>query len=159
MGNQKTTRAIVTTVTQSLGQPGEAVQGVELIALYNPDNTPYAPYGSETKVIPPKVVSLTDAATIAVDASAGNHFTVTLAGNRTLGVPTNPTDGQRVTFEVKQDGTGSHTLAYSSSAGGYGFGAGSAPTVTATALATSLVEFTYSARVGKWLYRTSQLGF
>ena len=42
-------------------------------------------------------VTLTDAATIATDASLGNLFRVTLGGNRTLGNPTNPVDGQKVT--------------------------------------------------------------
>lgn len=56
---------------------------------------------------------LTDAATIAVDASLGNHFTVTLGGNRTLGNPTNPPGAgqdQMILFAIRQDGTGSRTL-------------------------------------------------
>jgi hypothetical protein len=59
-------------------------------------------------ILPP--VTLTDAATIATDASLGNHFRVTLGGNRTLGNPTNPTDGQMGLWEIRQDGTGSRTL-------------------------------------------------
>ena len=59
----------------------------------------------------PDPVALSDAATIAVDASLGNHFRVTLGGNRTLGNPTNATDGQKLLFEIIQDGTGSRTLA------------------------------------------------
>ncbi len=55
-------------------------------------------------------VALTDAATVATDASLGNHFRVTLGGNRTLGNPTNLTDGQRLMWEIVQDGTGSRTL-------------------------------------------------
>lgn len=57
-------------------------------------------------------VTLTDATTIAVDASLGNTFDVTLAGNRTLGNPTNATDGQKLLFRIKQDATGGRTLAY-----------------------------------------------
>ena len=38
-------------------------------------------------------VTLTDAATIATDANLSNTFTVTLGGNRTLGNPTNMTNG------------------------------------------------------------------
>jgi hypothetical protein len=186
MGNQKVTQAIVV-ASSAIGPPS---QGVERIALYNPDGTPIttaadtgatvvltgysaqakAPVGAtdtvnqaiaklEARINTPTIVALTDAATILVDASLGNHFTVTLAGNRTLGVPSNPVDGQKITFEVAQDATGSRTLAFASSAGGYSFGAVSAPTVTATASAVSLVEFLYSARKAKWLYRTSQLGF
>lgn len=153
--NQKVTQAVVVASTKL----SPVAQGVEYIALYNPDLTPLNAVGSETKVIPPKVVTLTDAATIVVDSSAGTYFLLTLTGNHTLGVPSHPTDGLKITFEVKQDATGSRTLAFATGAGAYSFGAGSAPTVTATAGATSLVEFSYSARVGKWLYRGSQLGF
>src|SRR3990167_799727 len=56
------------------------------------------------------VIALTDGANIATDASLGNHGRVTLAGNRTLDNPTNPTDGQRFLWELIQDGTGSRTL-------------------------------------------------
>lgn len=58
----------------------------------------------------PTVKNLVDAATIATDASLGNHFRVTLGGNRTLGNPTNPVDGQRIIWEITQDGTGSRTI-------------------------------------------------
>lgn len=61
-------------------------------------------------VTPP--VTLTDAATVATDASLSNYFRVTLGGNRTLGNPTNPTNGQKVVWEIIQDGTGTRTLAY-----------------------------------------------
>ncbi len=56
------------------------------------------------------VVGLTDAATIATDASTGNIFMVTLGGNRLLGNPTNPTDGQKCIWRLKQDATGSRTI-------------------------------------------------
>lgn len=59
-----------------------------------------------------RVAALTDAATIATDASLGNTFTVTLGGNRTLGAPTNPVDGQKITYRIRQDGTGNRTLAF-----------------------------------------------
>lgn len=60
----------------------------------------------------PRVVGLTDAATILVDAALGNIFTVTLGGNRTLGNPTGAVDGQKLLFRIKQDATGSRTLAF-----------------------------------------------
>jgi len=63
-----------------------------------------------TGKLAPSVVSLTDAATIAVNASLGNQFTVTLGGNRILGNPTSATDGQMFLFVIKQDGTGGRTL-------------------------------------------------
>jgi Major tropism determinant N-terminal domain len=55
-------------------------------------------------------VTLTDAATIATDASLGNYFRVTLGGSRILGNPTNLVDGQRLTWEIIQDATGSRGL-------------------------------------------------
>ncbi|GLW91776.1 hypothetical protein [Actinokineospora globicatena] len=57
------------------------------------------------------VQALTDSSTLAVDASLGRHFRVTLGGNRTLAAPTNGTDGQMLLVELKQDGTGNRTLA------------------------------------------------
>ena len=83
---------------------------------------------SFTKAQRGSVVSLTDAATIAVDLSLGNNFSVTLAGNRTLGAPTNTTAGQSGVIVVTQDSTGSRTLAYNSI---YKFAGGTAPTLTA----------------------------
>lgn len=77
-------------------------------------------------------VTLTDAATVALDLSTGFDFTVTLAGNRTLGNPTNVKVGQKGRIRVVQDGTGSRTLAYASY---YKFAGGTAPVLTTTASA------------------------
>jgi hypothetical protein len=68
--------------------------------------------GSQTNVraVAPAPVALTDAATVATNASLGNHFRVTLGGNRTLGNPTNGVDGQKCLWEIKQDATGSRTI-------------------------------------------------
>lgn len=56
------------------------------------------------------VVTLTDGANIATNAALGDHFKVTLGGNRTLDNPTNVVEGQRIVFEFIQDGTGSRTI-------------------------------------------------
>lgn len=58
------------------------------------------------------VADLVDAATIAVNAAQGNIFRVTLTANRTMGAPTNPSLGQKISFEITQDGTGGRTLAW-----------------------------------------------
>jgi hypothetical protein len=58
----------------------------------------------------PAVANLADAATIVTDASLGNHFRVTLGGNRTLGNVTTPVDGQRFIWEFLQDGSGNRTI-------------------------------------------------
>lgn len=57
-------------------------------------------------------VTLTDAATINTDASLGNVFLVTLAGNRALANPTNLVAGQTVVWHIRQDATGGRTLTY-----------------------------------------------
>lgn len=58
--------------------------------------------------------TLTDAATVAVDASLSNNFKVTLGGNRTMGEPTNLRNGQVLVFRITQDGTGTRTLTWAS---------------------------------------------
>src|SRR5690242_11605507 len=69
--------------------------------------------GTFTGAVIEAAVALTFATTIAVDASLGNTFRVTLtASTGTLGAPSNPTDNQKIIVEVKQDATGSRTLAY-----------------------------------------------
>jgi len=95
-----------------------------------------------------QVVALTDAATIATDASLGNVFTVTLGGNRTLGAPTNPTNGQKIIYQIKQDATGSRTLGYNAV---FRFGTDVAsPTLTTTASKTDYLGFIYSSADTKW---------
>ena len=85
-------------------------------------------------------VVLTDAASITTDASLSNTFTVTLGGNRTLANPTNMTNGAIYTWRVRQDGTGSRTLAYGSK---FKWPGGAAPTLTTTASATDFISGQY----------------
>lgn len=56
--------------------------------------------------------TLTDGATVTPDLSLANNFNLVLGGNRTLGVPTNIVAGQTGIITVRQDITGSRTLAY-----------------------------------------------
>lgn len=95
-----------------------------------------------------RVNALTDAATIAVDASLAQVHTVTLGGNRTLGNPTNPVNGARLMFRVTQDGTGTRTLAYGSD---YRFGAVvQQPVLSTTAGKTDYIGFIYNGAAVKW---------
>jgi hypothetical protein len=72
-------------------------------------------------------VALTDAATVAVDLSLSNHYTLGLGGNRTLGAPTNQTAGQSGVIVITNGGA--NTLAFASV---WKFPGGTAPTVTAS---------------------------
>lgn len=89
--------------------------------------------------------ALTDGATISVDASQSNNFTVTLGGNRTLANPTNLTNGMVLNFCVTQDGTGSRTLSFGSK---YKWGLGGAdasPSLSATAGAVDFLSCYYDS--------------
>ena len=112
---------------------------------------------TESGALAPTVVNLTDAATIAVDASQGNDFRVTLGGNRTMGTPSNPTDGQKITFQVTQ-GTGApYTLSWGS---GYSFSSALAqPTLSSTAGDIDLLCFIYNSSKSAWLLAAFVNGF
>lgn len=57
-------------------------------------------------------LQLTDAATVAVDFALSNNYYVTVAGNRTIGAPSNKVDGQSGFLVVEQDGTGGRTTSF-----------------------------------------------
>ncbi|MFN7930284.1 MAG: hypothetical protein U0Y68_20630 [Blastocatellia bacterium] len=93
-------------------------------------------------------VTLTDAATVATDASAGNRFRVTLGGNRTLGNPTNPTDNQQVVWELIQDATGSRTISLDTK---FTFGTDiTSITLTTTAGKRDFLTAIYNSTADKW---------
>ena len=91
-----------------------------------------------TKAQSGSITALTDASTIAVNLALNNHFSVTLAGNRTLGNPTNIIAGTSGSFFITQDGTGSRTLSYGSY---YDFASGTAPTLTTTASKIDRIDY------------------
>jgi len=94
---------------------------------------------------------LTDAPTIATDASTGRSFSVTLGGNRTLGAPTNPGPGQMVIWEFKQDGIGGRTIALDLGVGGFKFGTDlTSISLSATAGAVDVLGCRYNATANKW---------
>ncbi|GAB2964462.1 hypothetical protein [Saccharothrix stipae] len=102
-------------------------------------------------------VTLTDAATITTDASVANVFRVTLAGNRTLANPTNPVDGQRLTWEFTQDATGGRTITLGNA---FVFGADlPAVTLSTAPAATDVLGAQYHAASGKWRVLALAKGF
>ncbi len=97
--------------------------------------------------------TLTDDTTIAWNLESNQVASVTLKGNRTLGAPTNQVDGATYILIVKQDATGSRTLAYNSA---YKFADGEAPTLTTTAKAVDVLTFVSD---GTSMYGVAQLAF
>lgn len=105
----------------------------------------------------PAVVSLTDAPTIAVDASLGNDFRLTLGGDHTLGDPSNPTDGQQIIFQVTQGAGAPFTVTWGSA---YQFSTGlPQPALSTDAGQTDVLGFIYDAANGSWLLAAVVTGF
>lgn len=103
------------------------------------------------------VSALTDAGTIATNAALGNEFTVTLGGNRTMGAPTNPIDGQKILYRLTQDATGTRTITWD---GVFAFSTSlPAPVLSATGNKIDYVDFVYSAASTKWHCLAYTIGF
>jgi len=91
--------------------------------------------------------ALGDGATVNWDVTANPVAKVTIAGNRTLALPSNPLgSGQYASLLVIQDGTGSRTLTWNAA---YEFKDDTAPTLTTTASKGDLFTFRYNG--AKWL--------
>ena len=91
--------------------------------------------------------ALGDGATVNWDVTANPVAKVTIAGNRTLALPSNPLgSGQYASLLVIQDGTGSRTLTWNAA---YEFKDDTAPTLTTTASKGDLFTFRYNGT--KWL--------
>jgi hypothetical protein len=105
----------------------------------------------------PTVVALTDAATIAVNAALGNDFRVTIAASRTMGAPSNSTDGQKIVFQITQGTGGNFTITWNTV---YEFSTGlPQPLLSTTAGLTDLLGFIYNATKAKWLFVAFVAGF
>ena len=90
---------------------------------------------------------LTDGSTVSWDVTASPVAKVTLGGNRTLALPSNPLgSGQYASLLIIQDGTGSRTLTWNAA---YEFKDDTAPTLTTTASKGDLFTFRYNG--AKWL--------
>jgi hypothetical protein len=122
----------------------EAMAGPALAAgTAEPDTNQFA------QAVIPAVVFLTDTATIAVNAALGNDFRVTLGGNRHMGKPANPLQGQQIIFQITQGQGAPHTLIW---AARYEFPAGiPEPTLSTQTGQTDLFGFIYNKSRGIWL--------
>lgn len=113
-------------------------------------STPATSTGTFTTGIKTASFALTDAATITTtNCSSYNTFTVTIAGNRTLGSFTTGTDGQKIAIRVRQDGTGGRTLAFDSTYWNLGSDV-SLLSIASSANVYSYVGAIYNSASGKW---------
>ncbi len=96
----------------------------------------------------PTPVTLLDAPTIALDASLGLVFDLTLTGDHLLGNPTNPRDGQSIVLRITQGVAGNHLLTYDTA---WGFGTDvTSPTLSTAAGAIDYINARYNAVALKW---------
>ncbi|MGD1869320.1 MAG: hypothetical protein ACFB0F_07365 [Neomegalonema sp.] len=93
-----------------------------------------------SKKINTPVFALADGVTITPDLNDGSIQGVTLADNRTMALPANISAGDQLILIIKQDATGSRTLAWDAS---YKFAGGAAPTLTTDALGIDVVSVFY----------------
>jgi len=111
----------------------------------------------EQGAVAPAVVNLADAAPIAVDASLGNDFRVTIGGNRTMGSPANPAPGQQIIFQITQGTGGPYSITWDT---GYEFSVGlPQPALSTEAGQTDLLGFIYNAAKSRWLLAAFVNGF
>lgn len=80
--------------------------------------------------------------TITLDFGSANNFEFVLDGTSTLGAPTNASGGQCGAITIRQDSTGSRTLAYNAV---FNFAGGTAPTLTTTASGVDVISFFVSS--------------
>lgn len=102
------------------------------------------------KAVRETVVALVDGATPALDASLGTVFTLSAGGNRTIAVPTNPRDGQKIIIRHQAGAGSNRTLSLNTGAGGFRFGSDvTALTVTVTPK-WDYIGCVYNATDSKW---------
>lgn len=111
-----------------------------------PDTSDQIATAQMTTAFKTAVVALTYGANIATDASLGNVFTVTLTGGANLSAPTNPVNGQKITYRITQDATGGRVLTFDAI---FNFGT-SQYNNTQTANKTDYIGCMYNSSTVKW---------
>lgn len=96
-------------------------------------------------------VTLTDAATVAVDASLGTRFKLSTASSRTIGAPSNPVAGQQIVIAIENThGSTDQTMTMTGGAGGFAFGA-EITAISATAFGkTDYITAIYDSSNNRW---------
>jgi hypothetical protein len=144
------TAAGPTTDTLTLLGDGAVYQYVAATSVWvsQSDDSSLAQLDIRYKNVP---VTLTFASTLATNAALGNYFRTTVTSAFTLGVPTNPTDGQVVTWEFLSTG-GPWAITATT---GFALGAFTSPATTAskrdflTAVYNSVTSLWYVTQFAK----------
>lgn len=117
---------------------------------------PTGPQGPDGGVmdsfLAPKTATLTDGATVNIDASLGNHFFWTIGGNRAVAVPTNPTSAQPISIDITQGTGGSFVPTWATGTDGFSFGDLGEPDLSTTEGDMDTISFRYSLAKRRWIY-------
>lgn len=98
----------------------------------------------------PSVTTLTDGATPALNATTGNVFKLTAAGNRTIAVPSGATAGQKIVIMHVASGA-DRTLALNvTGAGSFRYGTDITALTATTSAKTDYIGCIYSSTDDKW---------
>ena len=103
-------------------------------------NYPPVPFAPNT--------ALTDAATVAVDASVGKNFHVSVTASRSMGIPTNAHGGQELTIRVFNNSGGAVTTTWPNTTGGYNL---AGTWVDPANGKNRTISFIYSATSSTWI--------
>ena len=88
------------------------------------------------------------AGNVAVNAALSNSFRLLMAGNYTMSAPTSAVNGTVIRFYIKQDATGTRTLAWNAI---YKFPGGVAPTLSTAPNAVDLAAFEFEQTDNIWI--------
>jgi hypothetical protein len=102
------------------------------------------------------IVTLTDGASIATDASAGKHFRVTVAGDRTLAAPTNAADGMHRIWEITASAADRSLTLTTGSSGSFELTTNITSPITITNSKTLFLGATYNATRSRWTVLASK---
>lgn len=105
--------------------------------------------GSSVGVLPGGSVTLSDAATVALDASLGNLFTLSAAGNRTISAPSNPSTGQKIVIRHFASGA-ARTLTLSTASSGFRFGTDITGLTVTSASLSDYIGCIYNSSASFW---------
>ncbi|MFB9383252.1 hypothetical protein ACFFTK_08885 [Pseudonocardia petroleophila] len=104
-------------------------------------------------------VDLIDGPTVATDAYIGSYFRLAASGNRTLMAPTNPTDGQSITWEIFASGA-ARTVSLAVGAPGAFMLGSDITSISQTASGKrDLLRAIYNAPLQRWLVVAYAKGF
>ena len=102
-----------------------------------------------TSAFAEKVITLADGLTPALDASLGNIFYLSATSNATIGIPTNPTSGQKITLRLLASGA-SRSFALNTGALGFRYGTDITALTTTSSGKTDYIGSIYNAVGSSW---------